>query len=292
MKRSAFYFAAIFFAVLFVIGRATASAAITATLTPVTPAYTGTCPASVKFTGTISGSPGNSFQYSFVHFINGVEQVVNVGSATLPASGTMPVNDSMSIAATTGANTFDQLWVHNISGGLPDVYSGKASFSVTCGTQPVPTPNQSSSSAGSKYNKPIVPLLDPDDDAGNPARPLNITTSTDPKVCGAHISNPIVGGLLCVPIAASNKLFIVWTWQPHPKCTSCPQDVDGFKIYQTDASATTMTYLSKSSAGAGVTAGVLNVPGGGFLSKCYTVTAYKGAKESHPGYRTCIAAEP
>jgi hypothetical protein len=292
LKRSAFCFAAIFFAMLFVIGRAPASAAITASLTATTPTYTGTCPVAMNFTGTISGSPGTSFQYGFIHYVSGAQQIVNVGAATLPASGTLPVNDSMNIAATTGANTFDQLWVHNISGAFqPDVYSAKASFSVTCGTLPSPMPNPSGSSAGSRLNKPVVPFLDPDDDAGNPARPLNIITSTDPKVCGAHISNPIVGGLLCVPIAASNKLFIVWTWQPH-NCTSCPQDVDGFKIYQTDASASAMTYLSKSSAGPGVTAGVLNVPGGGFLSKCYTVTAYKGAKESHPGYRTCIAAEP
>ena len=291
MKRSAFCFAAIFFAVLFVIGRAAASAAITATLTATTPTYTGTCPVTMKFTGTIAGSPGTTFQYSFIHYITGAQQIVNVGAATLPASGTMPVTDSMSVAATTGANTFDQLWVHNISGAFQaDVYSAKATFSVTCGAQPGPTP--STAAGGSKYAKPVVPFIDPDDDAGNPARPINITTSADPKVCGAHISNPIIGGLLCQPIAASNKLFIVWNWQPHPKCAACPQDVDGFKVYQTDASASTMTYLSKSSAGAGVTAGVLNVPGGGFLSKCYTVTAYKGAKESHPGYRTCIAAEP
>ncbi len=283
--------AVISIASLAVADRAPASAAVTAVLTATTPSYTGTCPTTMAFTGTISGAPGTSFQYAFNRFVNGSQQVVNIGAATLPAGGTLTVNDSMSIAATTGANTFDQLWVHNIA-GQGDVYSAKAAFKVTCGTPSPPTSVPTTLPGGSKYVNLANPAVDPDDVAGNPARPTKIATSGDPKVCAAHISNPFIAGLLCAPIAAANKLFIVWAWQPHPKCTSCPQDVDGFKIYQTDAGGTSLTYLSKSSAGVGATAGVLDLPAGGFVGKCYTVTAYKGSKESHPGYRTCIGVAP
>ncbi len=278
-------------AMLVVADRAPAAAAVTAVLTATTPSYTGNCPTTMAFTGTISGSPGASFQYSFSRFVSGVQQVVNIGAATLPASGTLAVNDSMSINATTGGNTFDQLWVHNIA-GQADVYSAKANIKVTCGTPPPPP---TALPGGSKYlnpNSPQILIVDPDDTAGNPAHPTHITTSGDPKVCGAHISNPLIGGLLCGGIAKAGKLFIVWDWAPHPKCTSCPQDVDGFKIYQTNPAGTSLTFVDKTSAGAGATAGVLNLPAGGFLNKCYTVTAYKGSKESSPGHPTCINNEP
>jgi hypothetical protein len=292
LQRNSLCIVAIVVVSLVVLDHAPAAAAVSAVLTATTPSYTGNCPTTMAFTGTVSGAPGASFQYAFNRFINGTQQVVNIGAATLPASGILAVNDSMSIAATTGGNTFDQVWVHNIVGGQPDVYSAKANIKVTCGTPPPPTPVPTAIPGATKGIDLSNPAVDPDDVAGNPARPTKIATSGDPKVCAAHISNPFIAGLLCAPIAAANKLFIVWAWQPHPKCTSCPQDVDGFKIYQTDAGGTTLTYLSKSSAGVGATAGVLDLPAGGFVGKCYTVTAYKGSKESHPGYRTCIGVAP
>src|ERR1700680_4917114 len=68
-----------------------------------------------------------------------------------------------------------------------------------------------------------------------PAAPTDISTNVYPKACAAHIPNPFIAGLLCQPIAAASKLFILWSWQPNGRCFHCPQDVDGFKVYLTDA---------------------------------------------------------
>jgi hypothetical protein len=285
MKRIVTCTAVVIVIALLLIVRAPAQAALTSALTATTPSYTGACPTTMAFTGSISGAPGTAFQYSFNRFINGTQQVVNVGAATLPSSGTLAVNDSMSITATTGANTFDQIWVHNIAGGQADVYSNRAPFSVTCGSGAPPP------SGIGKFGISAM-RLDPDDAAHNPAPPFRIATNGDPRACAAHMANPFVAGLLCQPIAAASKLFIMWNWEPHTGCFSCPQDVDGFKIYLTDAGMTSKTYLTQTSAGVSATVSVLDVPAGGFVGKCYSVSAYKGAKESSLGQRTCIGAEP
>jgi hypothetical protein len=115
-----------------------AKASITgATISTTQPSYSGTCPVTIAFTGSVTGTPGTAFTYSFNRFVNGVQQVVAGGTVTL-SSGSYAVNDSIPISATTSAKTFDQIWVHNISGGQTDVYSNQANFSVTCGG---PTPN-------------------------------------------------------------------------------------------------------------------------------------------------------
>jgi hypothetical protein len=110
-----------------------AHAAVTAQL-KVIPQLLGPCPATVKFTGTISGPAGTSFQYSFNRFINGVQQIQNAGAASIPQSGNLSVNDSVTLNISTGATTFDQIWIHNLV-GQPDIYSNKAYFVNTCKAQ-------------------------------------------------------------------------------------------------------------------------------------------------------------
>lgn len=124
------------FAVIFLVALARpATAAVTvALLNSTTPTYSGKCATTEAFTGTISGTPGTTFQYSFNRFINSVQQVQNIGAATIPPSGTFSVSDSLSIASSSTGVNFDQIWVHNISGGQSDVYSNKSTFSVTCVT--------------------------------------------------------------------------------------------------------------------------------------------------------------
>jgi hypothetical protein len=133
MTRNAASTAGLLAVALFVVLASPATAAITtAALTATTPSYTGKCAVTETFSGTISGMVGTTFQYSFNRFINGAQQIQNIGSGTIPASGSLAVNDSFSIASSsTGAN-FDQIWVHNIAGGQADVYSNKATFAVTC----------------------------------------------------------------------------------------------------------------------------------------------------------------
>ena len=82
-----------------------AQAAVTAAMTATTPSYSGTCPTTMAFTGNISGPPGTAFQYSFNRYVNGIQQVQNVGAATLPASGSLAVSDSFSIGSTSSGST-------------------------------------------------------------------------------------------------------------------------------------------------------------------------------------------
>jgi|ERR1700686_926159 len=133
MNRNVASAAWLFAAALLIIAARPAAAAVTAaTLNATTPSYNGKCPATEAFTGAISGTPGTTFQYSFNRYINGVQQVQNVGAGTIPASGNLAVSDSFSIASSSTGVNFDQVWVHNIAGGQADVYSVKASFTVTC----------------------------------------------------------------------------------------------------------------------------------------------------------------
>jgi hypothetical protein len=120
---------------------APASAAITSSLSTTSPnPNSGPCPVTMNFTGSINGTAGTVFTYSFNRFVNSVQQVVNGGTMTMPSSGTIAVNDSIPIASSASGNTFDQVWVHNISGGQPDVYSNKVNFTVNCaGATPPPS---------------------------------------------------------------------------------------------------------------------------------------------------------
>lgn len=192
----------------------------------------------------------------------------------------MPVSESLSIGSTSTGVNFDQIWVHNIAGGQSDVYSNRANFSVTC-SAPGSLPRGESTYAVLGNDKHLDLYTQP-----NLQPPTDISTSGDPSACAAHIANPFVAGLLCQPIAAANKLFILW------RCASCPSDVDGFKIYLTDVSGVTGTLLDKTSAGPGATVSLLSAPAGGFAGKCYAVTSYKGSKESAMGYRSCISVAP
>ncbi|HME82574.1 MAG TPA: DNRLRE domain-containing protein [Candidatus Eremiobacteraceae bacterium] len=134
MDRNVAFAAAVFAFALGVVAARPAAATVTAaTITATTPSFSGKCPTAEAFKGTIAGTPGTTLQYSFNRYINGAQQVQNVGAATIPWGGSIAVSDSFSITtSSTGAN-FDQLWVHNIAGGQADVYSNKATFAVACG---------------------------------------------------------------------------------------------------------------------------------------------------------------
>ncbi len=85
-------------------------AAVTASLSLVgsTP-ISAKCPLNVQFTGTIAGTPGTIFTYSFNRYVNGKQNVVNGGTMTMPGSGSIAVNDSIPISASTTGSTFDQI---------------------------------------------------------------------------------------------------------------------------------------------------------------------------------------
>ncbi len=237
--------------VLLVSGVATPAAAniSSATLASPSTSYSGPCPTTMSFNGSVAGAAGTKFTVAFNRYLNGVQQVVDKGPFTMPAGGSVSVSDSISVAATTSGSTFDQIWVHGISAGQPDVYSNKVNFSVTCG--PVPTP---------------VPA--------GPAPPTNLKATTDPAVCGDHVA-PLFGALICGAALKDGDLILVWDY---PDAGS----VDGFHIYQLNGS--THTLVDKQS---GMTGKALSVKAADAKSLCYVVRAYKGSTESADSNSTC-----
>jgi len=200
---------ALIFAVLaaLVVGlRSPAAAGITsASLTATSPTtYTGPCPTTVSFHGTVTGTSGTTFSLGFNRYISGAQQIADQGSQIIPAGGTFSINDSVPISASATASTFDQIWVHGIKGGQPDVYSNKVNFSVTCGAPPPPAP----------------------------AAPTNLKTTTNPGVCGDHVA-PLFGGLICGAALSEGDLVLVWDY---PDVNT----VDGFRIYQVSGGTHTL----------------------------------------------------
>ena len=121
----------------------TANASITsAKLSTSQPSHSGGCPTTVTFTGSISGSSGTTFAYTFRRVVNGVPQFVKGGLVTMPPTGSIPVKDAITIAASTqsGEVTTNQILVTNISGGQHDLYSNAVDFSVTCRFTQAPSP--------------------------------------------------------------------------------------------------------------------------------------------------------
>ncbi len=110
-----------------------ANAQITgATLSASPPSFAGYCPTTVSFSGVIAGKPGTTFQYTFAW--RGGTEFSGDFVATMPASGTLPVQYSISVTAST--TDFMQIWVRNISGGQANVYSTSPEYSVACKFNP------------------------------------------------------------------------------------------------------------------------------------------------------------
>src|ERR1700680_4601866 len=102
--------------------------------------YVGPCPVTIAFDGSVIGKPGTVFSYNFNQFIDSVQHIAGGATMRVPAGRIVKVSDSISISKSTSGVTFDQIWVHNISGSQPDFYSNKANFSVVCGAPPKPRP--------------------------------------------------------------------------------------------------------------------------------------------------------
>ncbi len=112
-----------------------ASANVTsATLSVDHATYSGPCPVTLSFTGSIAGTPGASFTWQWNRG-GGVDPAVH--HVTLDASG--HVNAAETIVQSASGIGWDQLWVHAISGGQSDVYSTpRTSYTVSC-VAPTPT---------------------------------------------------------------------------------------------------------------------------------------------------------
>jgi hypothetical protein len=261
MKKAAFV-AFLVIAAVFGVSRPSSAAVTASSLSVVGPnPLTAKCPVNVGFTGSISGSPGTVFTYSFNRFVNSVQQVVNGATVTMPGGGTIAVNDSVPISASTSGTTFDQVWVHNISGGQPDVYSNLAKFTVNC---------QSGNGSISQVMAPILGIW--------PPTPTGLTNTTDVDTCATHVNK-----LFCQAAIGAGQMALIWNWSGN---ASYPQ-LDGYKVYQWKGGSPP-ALLNTSSAGDGPKGAFLNAPSDGFNGKCYIVTAYVGSSESPRSNVFCV----
>jgi hypothetical protein len=232
-----------------------------------TPSYTGTCPTTINFTGTITYTAGTKFTYSFNRFINGVQQVVAGGTVTT-GSGSYPVSDAIPIASSASGNTFDQIWVHNISGGQSDVYSNPAKFSVTCGT-PTPAPTH-----GPLHIHIVHPIS-------------NLHKTGDAQECGSHGL-----GFACPAAMANSWLVLVWCWPGVNSCgpTSTSQAIKGFNVYEVDNGKHQLVDPVKPyNDGTLATGGIVETPAGGFANQCYAVSYIRNdGYETTPSHALCL----
>lgn len=213
--------------------------------------YVGPCPTTVSFTGSVTGTPGTQFTLSLNRFVDSVQQISNKGIMTVPASGSVSVSDSILIASSTSGQTFDQIWVHGISGGQSDVYSNKVNFSVTCAVPPTPPP-------------PIT-------------APTNFKATTDPGVCGDHVA-PLFGALICGAALKDGDLVVVWDYPD-------PSTIDGFRIYNTTGGGHTQIDTQS-----GMTGKALKIKAADAKNMCFAVAAYKGSTQSADSNQYCTGA--
>jgi hypothetical protein len=233
-----------------------ANAAVSASLSIVGPSTYNGCPATVKFTGTINGLAGTKLTYSFNRFINGTQQVVAGATTTLPATGSISVNDSIALSSSATGNTFDQIWVHGISGGQPDVYSNETHFTVNC-IVATPTPGPTP-----------------------PPAPNSLSSTNDPQVCTAH--GGFGAGLACS--AGFHNGWLALIWNAPNACANC---IGGYNVYRVDGGQHTFVY--KQNNGKDVTVALVTTPSDGFNGKCYSVTAYTGNRESNDAGPFCVS---
>lgn len=258
MKRTAFV-AFLIFAAVFGWSDPSSAAVTASSLSIVGPnPLTAKCPVNVGFTGTISGSPGTIFTYSFNRFVNSVQKVVNGATVTMPSSGSIAVNDSVPISSSTSGSTFDQIWVHNISGGQADVYSNTANFTVTC----------QSGGAGAVMHVLIVSTAVP--------TPTGVVSTRDINLCAAHINM-----LFCKAAINAGQEAIVWEWSGNATYPS----LDGYKVYRVDRGHNDLVVTT--SAGDGFHGTFIGAAGIAY-GRCYVVTGYKGSNESARSAQTCV----
>jgi hypothetical protein len=213
--------------------------------------YHGACPVTIQFTGSIAGKPGTGFTYSFNRFVDGVQHVVNEPAMTMPSGAIIKVSDSITISSSTSGVTFDQIWVHNIAGGQPDLYSKEAHFTVICGAPPKP--------------RKIF-------------APTKLANTVNASVCGQHGG---FAGLFCPGALHDGFLVLVWDYPAKHEAA-----IDGYHVYHVGPA---LYDRVDTQSDAQATIAFLKPVKGGFAGLCYQVTAFEGKRESKWSNQFCVS---
>jgi hypothetical protein len=239
-----------------------ASAAVTATFSITSPnpdyAY---CPTNVGFTGSITGPPGTNVTYIFARFVNGAPIDSAPIKATLPASGTLPVTETLNIGKADSGFQSNEMDVT-----APNAAQGKVFFTVNCSPITTSTPVPFNHQLNNQMTWKLLPA------------PVNVASTTSAAVCGSH------GGfaaLFCPDALHNGFLVLVWDWNANalwPKA-------GGFRVYQVTPGP---QKLVDTQSNGQLTISFQKPGAGGFGGRCYAVTAYSGQTESSASKPVCI----
>lgn len=226
--------------------------------------YSGICPVSITFQSNVQGANGTTFRYDFVRHVNGVQTVVTGASGVITGGFFSPPNDSMSIgSSTTAALNADQLWVHDISPAQPDVYSGYATFAITCLLNATPSP--------------ALPFH------LSPPTPSNVKSINRLGMCRLHAPTDACGFI--VHDATRNKLLVL-VWDLPASFVPSLASIEGYKIYRVDGRR--HDNVGKQPFEYVRAAQVPKPSDGSYQHKCYAVSSYNANAESRLSAPFCI----
>ncbi len=285
----------------------------TVTLAASPASYNGPCPTTIKYTGAITGDPGDSLSYQISRIVGGVPASLPWTAATIPAVGKITVLDSITVTAPQAGVETETLHVK------PGSANASVKVLVTC-IKPTPTPVATKPPTSPPTapptkpptSKPSIVLVNPNlsiTPAPSPSSklppgvqlapslalgtpppprpPINLTQAFTKEVCQAHGGS--AGSLACYIGLPAGKLALVWDYPFSDK-------IDGYNVYPAQGPAPagpialhmmTPPKPLANQADPSWKFVVLDMPRPG---ACFTVTAYRGKLESNQSVRLCLGA--
>jgi len=275
------------------------------TITASPPAYSGACPAIIKYSGEIDGDAGDTLSYQIARIVGGVPSLTPWVSATIPATGKLLVPDSITVTAAQAGVETETLRV------TPGHTEATVKVTVTClgpNAGPSNNPNPNASPSIKPSSNPAVLLLKPGISsvtAPSPApspknssltqgmyapalqklpAPTNLTSRNSKDACTAHGGS--AESFACYLALPAGKLVLDWDYPFANK-------IDGFNVYRADSAPSGPTTIHILGAAKPVmTQGdpslhfeVLEPVRAG---ACFAVTAYHGSDESDRSVRYCL----
>lgn len=271
--------------------------AFSVAITASPPAYSGPCPVTVKYTGVITGDPGEKLSYQIARIVGGSPSLMPWTSATMTATGKLMVLDTITVTAAQAGIETETLRV------LPGPSSATVKVSITCIAPPTPTPTPKpkvSLAGGVTTTITPAPSPQPSHTPFNPGvmlapgahlpvalpPPINLTQALTKEVCQAHGGS--AGSFACYIGLPAGKVALVWDY-PYPN------PIDGYNVYRADTAppgpmAVHMLYAPKPIATQANPAWKFVILDAQKAGSCFNVTAYHGSDESARSIRFCLGS--